>query len=157
MVDQQFEYYYNLYFDDLFRYVMTIVKNEDDTLDIVQETFIKLYQSNQPFDSEAHIKSWLLKVARNRSYNLFKYWYRNKRIVVEDINSFQSETITEQQVMQEVLDLPLKYRESIYLFYYEGYKIDEIASLLNISSNTIKTRLSRARALLKGVVSNEPD
>ncbi|HHX52508.1 MAG TPA: RNA polymerase sigma factor [Erysipelothrix sp.] len=155
MNQRDFEKYYNMFFDDLFRYVLTIVKNEEDTKDILQETFIKLFKSNDVFASDQHVKSWLLKVSRNASTNIFRHWYTNKRIEVTDFSSFQSDLNDDHKVLQEVFDLPLKYRQVIYLHYYEGYSIKEVSNLLNKNESTIKTQLSRARERLKGVLNNE--
>lgn len=155
MENQRFEHYYQCYFDDLFRYVLTIVKNEEDTKDILQNTFLKLYEHNQSFESDQHVKSWLLKVANNSSKNLFKHWYKNKRIEVDDFNSFKSAPISERKHLQQVFDLPLKYRQVIYLFYYEDLTIQSISELLNRPESTIKTHLSRGRELLKGVLKDE--
>jgi|LFRM01.1.fsa_nt_gb RNA polymerase sigma-70 factor (ECF subfamily) len=155
MNQRDFEKYYNMFFDDLFRYVLTIVKNEEDTKDILQETFIKLFKSNDVFASDQHVKSWLLKVSRNASTNIFRHWYTNKRIEVTDFSSFQSDLNDDHKVLQEVFDLPLKYRQVIYLHYYEGYSIKEISNLLNKNESTIKTQLSRARERLKGVLNDE--
>jgi RNA polymerase sigma-70 factor (ECF subfamily) len=155
MNQRDFEKYYNMFFDDLFRYVLTIVKNEEDTKDILQETFIKLFKSNDVFASDQHVKSWLLKVSRNASTNIFRHWYTNKRIEVTDFSSFQSDLNDDHKVLQEVFDLPLKYRQVIYLHYYEGYSIKEVSNLLNKNESTIKTQLSRARERLKGVLNDE--
>ena len=155
MNQRDFEKYYNMFFDDLFRYVLTIVKNEEDTKDILQETFIKLFKSNDVFASDQHVKSWLLKVSRNASTNIFRHWYTNKRIEVTDFSSFQSDLNDDHKVLQEVFDLPLKYRQVIYLHYYEGYSIKEVSGLLNKNESTIKTQLSRARERLKGVLNDE--
>ena len=154
MNQRDFEKYYNMFFDDLFRYVLTIVKNEEDTKDILQETFIKLFKSNDVFASDQHVKSWLLKVSRNASTNIFRHWYTNKRIEVTDFSSFQSDLNDDHKVLQEVFDLPLKYRQVIYLHYYEGYSIKEVSGLLNKNESTIKTQLSRARERLKGVLND---
>lgn len=156
MKREEFEHYYQFYFNDIFRYVLTITKNEDETLDIVQNVFMKLFQQEQNFLNSQHVKSWCLKVAHNESINLFKQWYRNKRVEVEDFNSFVgAQTSHNDSLLQQVFNLPLKYRQVIYLFYYEGYSIKEISNLINVSENTIKTRLSRGRDALKGVLKDE--
>ncbi|HHX52176.1 MAG TPA: sigma-70 family RNA polymerase sigma factor, partial [Erysipelothrix sp.] len=74
---------------------------------------------------------------------------------VTDFSSFQSDLNDDHKVLQEVFDLPLKYRQVIYLHYYEGYSIKEISNLLNKNESTIKTQLSRARERLKGVLNDE--
>lgn len=155
MERNQFEVYYQKYFDDVYRYVLTILKNDEDTKDVLQDTFLKLYQSNQEFESDQHVKSWLLLVSNNATKNIFKNWYKNKRVNVTDLNSFQTVATNDYQYLQDVFDLPLKYRQVIYLYYYEGYKLSEIAQLLNRNESTIKTQLSRGRDLLKGVLTNE--
>ncbi|MPM86860.1 hypothetical protein SDC9_133952 [bioreactor metagenome] len=68
---------------------------------------------------------------------------------MENIEHLPFEDPTESEVMRAVLDLPAKYKDAIYLYYYEGYSADEIARFLHQSSNTVYSKLHRARAMLK--------
>lgn len=138
------------YKDDIFRAALVITKNIDDAEDVMQETFIAYMKYVTEFESDAHIRAWLIRVAVNKAKDLVKtYWNRN----TEGLNEFLSETSfvrpEDRTLVDAVLSLPAKYREIIYLYYYEGYSIREIADIYSMSENTVKSRMARGRKRLK--------
>lgn len=151
-VNKKFIGLYDDYSNDVLRLAFSFTKNIFDSEDIVQVVYIKLYKELEKNNNQEFNKNWLLKVTANECKNNLKLAYR-KKVVLNDelilgvakLNS--TEKIDE--VSKEILKLPLKYRNVIYLYYYEGYKINEIANILNKSSGTIKTLLSRGREKLK--------
>src|SRR5690606_26525529 len=111
-------------------------------------------------------KTWIYRITVNKCKDYLKSWsyrniyYRDKLQSFFKGSSHSSESkflVSEEneELFQKVLALPTKLRESIILYYYEGFSIDEIAELLAIKSNTVKTRLHRARATLKVTLEEE--
>ena len=118
MTEQQFTPLARRYMDTIFRLAFHYTRSQAEADDITQEVLIKLYRTDKAFESEDHVKHWLLRVTINAC-------------------------------KKAVLALPAKYRIPIYLHYYEDYSCDEVAALLHIPGATIRTRLRRARAMLK--------
>ena len=115
--------------------------------DIINNVFMKLSEKMPKFKSEEHKKAWLIRVTINFSKNMnMSAW--NRKVVTLDEN-MEFETKEESDVFSVVCDLPQNYRTVIYLYYYEGYKVEEIAKLMSSTSGTIKTWLYRAREILK--------
>lgn len=145
----KFDKIFDLYSKDLFRLIFSYTLNVSDSKDILQETFIKYYQKMDSLpDDVLEIKKWLIKVAVNKSKDYRKCWKRN--IVDLDDNRI---ILTNSETNLEMLDLlnkiDKKYRIPIYLYYYKGYKVSEISTILKVSESAIKMRLSRAKKILK--------
>ncbi|AWE07949.1 hypothetical protein DCE79_11360 [Lysinibacillus sp. 2017] len=123
--------------------------------DVVQEVFIHYFKTYTQFDGRASIKTYLTKMTIHKSIDYLRSWTSRKRIVAKLFGQKQTTTyefeahVEQSELMKQVLQLPLKYRESILLFYYEDMTTLEIAALLSVSENTVKTRLKRAREQLK--------
>ena len=135
--------------DMIYRVAYSWTKNSDDANDVTQDVLIQLYKSNKKFESDVHIKNWLIKVTVNQCKMLFRTpWSK-----MEDISNY-AETIgfedeSHLDLFFAVMKLDKKYRVPLMLFYYEGYSTKEISSFLGISEKTISTRLFRAKAILK--------
>lgn len=146
---------YNSYSNDVLRLAFSFTKNIFEAEDIVQSVFIKLYQELKK-DSKKDIgKKWLLKVTANESKNSFKTAWRKKVILQDEVlqNEVDLKTTLENDRLSDaLLKLSLKYRNVIYLYYYEGYKIEEISEILNLKSSTVKTLLSRGRKKIKNLL-----
>lgn len=138
---------FDKYSDTVYRVALTRTKNVENAEDIFQEVFMKLSEKDPKFESEEHIKAWLIRVTINMTKNLHSSSWNQK--VTSLTEEFKFETEEESNVFEIVNELPQNYRTVIYLFYYEGYKTKEIAKILNKSEGTIKTWLFRARDCLK--------
>lgn len=135
------------YSDMVYRVALTRCGNVENAEDVFQNVFMKLSEKMPKFKSEEHKKAWLIRVTINFSKNInMSAW--NRKVITLDEN-MEFETKEESDVYSVVCDLPQNYRTVIYLFYYEGYKVDEIAKLMSSTSGTIKTWLYRARDILK--------
>lgn len=146
----------NLYGDTVRRICMVHLKNYSDTEDIFQTVFLKYILSSTVFKNEEHEKAWFIRVTINACKDLLKSFFRNNTVSLDEALPLAAETTEEnREVLEAVLALPLKYREVIYLHYYEGYSAVEIGELLNKNINTIYTRLSRAKKLLKDALGGE--
>lgn len=122
--------------------------NRADAEDVMQEVFLRLVRHRPDFDSEAHARAWLLRVASNCANDLFRLpWRRREEPLEEDMSA--PEEPGEGSVTEAVLSLPARYRIPIHLYYYEGYSVAEIADITGKSEGTIKSHLFRARTLLR--------
>jgi len=144
------------YSEMLYRLAFAKTGNSHDAQDIVQETFLKLVRSQKTFNDEEHRKAWLIRVTVNAGKNLNLSAHK-RRNVGDDGNRPEAgkndENLslieTKAVVYPAVMALPEKYRTIIHLFYYEDMQIEQICRVTGLGRNTVKSRLHRARALLK--------
>lgn len=136
------------YSDMVRRICFMYLKNEADVEDIFQNVFLKLLQRKTKFNSEEHEKAWLCKVTFNQCKDFHKSFFRKNTCSIENLE-IPTEDKIEVDVLHEVLSLPQKYRNVIYLYYYEDYSVQEISKILGRNENTIHTHLRRAKAILR--------
>ena len=126
------------------------VFNKSDAEDITQEVFIKLMKNIGIFASEEHMKAWIIRVTINLSKDYNKsFWNKNTTSIDEELKYYNKET---QDTFKEIEKIKPEYRNIIYLYYYQGYKINEIAEILSMNSNTVSSYLTRARKELKNIL-----
>lgn len=126
------------------------LKNYHDTEDVFQEVFMKYILHESAFDNDEHEKAWLIRVSINACKDTLKSYFRGKTSSLDELAPSQAAISEDQgEILNTVLRLPSKYKDVIYLFYYEGYSAKEIAGLLNKNENTIYTWLSRGREQLR--------
>lgn len=148
---EQFTALAQKYMDMIFRVAFSYLKSREDADDVVQNVLLALYRAKKPFQSEAHLKAWLVRVAVNESKKLLRSpWRRRADVPIEDL----AETLAFEQpedgaLFAAIMALETKYRAVIVLYYYEGYSIAETARLLGVPAATVGTRLARARQRLK--------
>lgn len=138
------------YSDTVRRICVLYLKNNADTEDILQTVFLKYALSNAVFENEIHEKAWFIRVTINACKDLLKSFFYSRTVpldVLEDLAAEMPPDYTE--VLAAVLELPSKYREVIYLHYYEGYSAPEIGKLLRKNVNSVYTLLNRGREMLK--------
>lgn len=139
-----------VYSDTLLRVAFHNLKSIADSEDIVQEVFIKLINSKKAYISDEHLKAWLIRVTINLTKDFFRSsWHRKVVPINEDMDFLAPE---EKDVMEEIFQLKKDERNIIYLYYYEGYKIEEIAEIMRKSTNTISSKMQRARKKLKTII-----
>jgi len=130
----------------VYRVSYMYVKNPADAEDMLHNVFLKLIGSGMSFESEEHEKAWLIKTAQNVCKDYLKSaWYRRTAIS----ESVPAPEHAHDDVLQQVLALPEKYRTPIYLYYYEDLKTAEIAKILGKPDSTIRGILRRGRNILK--------
>ena len=136
---------------------MARTRNIETSEDVYQEVFLRLARKMPEFESEEHKKAWLIRVTINCSKSILNSSFIKHRADLDENLSF--ETPERHDIYYAVLNLPIKYRTVIHLYYYENYSIKEISKILQLNENTIKSRLSRARQKLektvKGGIENE--
>ena len=136
--------------DRLFSIAYTVCQNRKDAEDAMQDTMIRYSCAKKEFESEEHIKAWLIRVVINRAKDIrSSFWRRNQANWEEEMASLPFEEPEDSRLFEAVMQLEEKYRIVVHMFYYEDYDIKEIAHILKCPSGTVKSRLSRARALLK--------
>ncbi len=146
------------YRDNLFAVAFHVCKNAADADDIVQETFLQYYVAKKEFDSEAHIRAWLIRVAVNKAKNVNRSFWRQHKVPLEEyMESLVFETQKEETLFETVMKLPQKYRIIIHLYYYEDYSVREIGEILSLKESNVKVRLSRGRKLLKEALKEDWD
>ncbi len=138
------------YADMIFRVAFQNVKNKADAEDILQDVSLALLTKDAPIYDENHIKSWLIRVTLNKCKNFHKSAYRTKTEPLSDyIGLYEKE---DKELFEDIMSLPKNYRNALYLFYYEGYSIEEIAKLLKKKPSTVGSWLHRARKKLKSII-----
>lgn len=135
------------YADMVYRIALTRTNNKQDSEDIFQEVFLRVTKKIPVFENKEHEKAWIIRVTINCSNTLLTSSWKRKTEQLEE--NIEFETKERHDVYYEVAKLSKKYRTVIYLFYYEGYKINEISKILNTNESTVKTWLARAREQLK--------
>ena len=151
-VQQLIERYQN----SLYAAAFNTCQNQMDAEDVVQETFVQYYTSRKEFESEQHIRAWLLRVVINKARNINRtFWKKNKCSLEDYIETLTFPNSQSRDLFEEVMKLPDKYRIVIHLFYYEDYSVREIADILKLSESNVKVRLSRGRALLRDSLKEE--
>ena len=148
------------YGQEILQLAFSYVNNKVVAEDLTQDIFVKCYKNLHTYSGNAKLRTWLWRIAINHCKDFHRSWYhRNVVIAGEELpNNGTKKELVEQTVIQReeddellsaILTLPIKYREVIYLFYYEERAIKEIAAVTDTGVNTIKTRLRRAKELLK--------
>jgi len=157
MTDNELEYYIRSFRKNVYNAVLCYVRNPCDAEDITQDTFVKLYTHSGDFNDDEHVKAWLLRCAINESKNLLRsHWYRFSAPLeaAGDLPYFDRPD-NDDELLKVMRKLSRNNRIALYMYYYEGYTLDEIASILGISPNTVSSRLHRGRQQLKGLLSGE--
>ena len=135
------------YFDTVYRLALSQTQDTQRAEDVLQEVFLRYIKTDKIFESDEHIKAWLIRVTINCSKSIFlSSWHKKTVPLTEDIPFEMPE---EEEVYTVVAKLPRKYRTVIHLFYYEDLSIKEIASYLKIKETTVKSQLHRAREMLR--------
>ena len=146
---------YNRYFDMVYRVSFSYLKSAADTEDAAADVFAKLIKNGVRFKDAEHEKAWLLRTTINTCKDFLKHWWR-KREDISDYESLHSDSsIYVDETLKAVMELPPRYKDVIYLYYYEGYSTEEIAGILRKPHSTVRNHLMEARAYLKGVLEHE--
>ncbi|MBR2715830.1 MAG: sigma-70 family RNA polymerase sigma factor [Ruminococcus sp.] len=126
------------------------LKNMNDAEDCFQNTFVRLYQKSPEFSDEEHLKAWLIRVAINECTS---YIRKNRRTV--SLSECKEQAVEfphdDTDISWALMQLEDKYREVLFLYYIEKYKVNEIADIVGRKPNTVKTLLSRGREKLRTI------
>lgn len=148
------------YGDTIWRIALNYTRSAPDADDVTQNTLLRCLRADKRFESEEHLRSWVIRVAVNES----KRWLANpwRRLMCSACqpDAAPAATLDPQQraLYEALLALPQKYRIPLYLFYYEDRTAAEIADLLGLSVSGVTTRLARGRSKLKETLKGaDPD
>lgn len=154
------------YSNDVLHLVFSYVKNRTTAEDLTQEIFIKCYEKLDQFNNKSSIKTWLYRIAINHCKDYLGSWHYRKLNFNDKFLDYlpsKSKHVEEEiiskdvanSLMSAVMDLPVKYREVVFLHYYEELSLANISKITGVNSNTLKTRLKQARELLKNKMKKE--
>ena len=153
-----------IYLPDVYRYLLWIVHDSNTAQDIAQEAFVRAWQNLKKFDSARPFKPWLLRIARNCAYDHLRRkeiipfshlseaeeYYVRQTVDTAPQPATHAHNLEQAEHVQAMLDrLPVKYREVLMLHYLEELTTPEIANMLSLNHETVRTRLRRARALFR--------
>ena len=138
------------YSDMIRRICLYQLKNATDTEDVFQTVFLKYLLYPKSFDSPEHEKAWFIRVTLNACRDHLKSLFRRHTLPLEELGEEVAAIPPEQhQVLDAVRALPTKYKDVIYLHYYEGHSAAEIGNLLGKKENTVYSLLARGRTMLR--------
>ena len=140
------------YGDDVYRFAYSFTRHAADAEDVCQSVFCRLAEGRTELEPGKE-KAWLLACAANAYKNRFRFLKRWQSLPLEEAADVPGGNGGE--VLEAVLSLPEKYRAPVHLYYYEGYSQGEIADILGLRLTAVQTRMQRARAMLKEVLSDE--
>ncbi len=150
MDTREYEQLLTLYLDSVYRVALSGCSNKADAEDVVQNTFIKLWERQEPFEDLEHARKWLIRVAVNECHSLWRTPWRKRISYLEELASEPSFSMKERSdLYYAVKELPVKYRQVVHLYYFEEYSVKEIAEMMKLSETAVQTRLQRARQKLK--------
>ena len=154
MTEQEFCEQYAKYKNTVYSVIFSYVQNAEDTADLLQEVFLKLYSTDTNFTDDEHRKAWLIRVSVNMCKNHLRAIKNRKNVVLEEDIPYYDQT-SDNELLGVILELPEKYRIPIHLFYYEDYSIKDIATVLDLPESTVKIHLKRGREKLSKILKKE--
>ena len=149
--NQLFDTLYRKNVNTVYNVAMSFMKNPSEAEDITSDVFVQLLESGMHFTDEGHARAWLITVTRNRCKNQLKHWFRRGRAAEEIMEQIPvSDSDGElREVMQALYALPERYRLPLLLFAVEGYSVHETAQMLKMNESTVRTRIARAREMIR--------
>lgn len=154
MDENDFQKAWEEYHDMLYRLAVTMTKNMDTAMDVVQEVMLRLLRHKGSFESDEHLKAWLIRVCINRCRDFLRLpWLLKEKEL--DPRLYACMEKNDRKVMEEIMILDPKYRSIIYLHYYEGYSFRELSKLMGLSESAVRMRAKRAREILRAELEEE--
>lgn len=132
----------------VYKVCYSYMRNAPDAEDAVQNVFMKAINARQCFQSEQHEHAWFVRVAANHCKDLLRASAR-KSVPLDEAPEPVDRGYERDSALDAVLALSPKYKDTVYLYYYEGYTADEIARMLGRNASTVRSHLSEARSILR--------
>ena len=145
------------YADMVRRLCLIHVKNQADSEDVFQTVFVKYVLSSAVFENDEHEKAWFICVTINACRDLLRSFFRSRTVPLEELIDLPAEESDTKEVLGAVLELPEKYRDVVYLHYFEGYTALEIGQLTKKNVNTVYSLLTRSKKLLREKLGGDED
>ncbi|MCL2487213.1 MAG: sigma-70 family RNA polymerase sigma factor [Oscillospiraceae bacterium] len=137
----------------VFRLAFSYTACRADAEDCCQEVFLKLYRVKTDFADDEHIRAWLITATRRQCIDLFRSFWKKRVTVTGELAAVRDEE--SRGVLESVMRLPKNQRDVVYLHYYEGYAVKELARMLGAGESAVKQRLNRGRQALKALLEQE--
>ena len=158
MTDEAFARAARTWGDTIYRVAYHALGSPHDAEDVMQTVLLKLYEYKKEFESEEHMKHWILRVAVNESRRVLRSFWRRTSVPLEEWReTVAPEDPAKAEVLEAVMALEPKYRLAVYLYYYEGLSVAETAAAMKANVSTVQTWLLRARARLRKELSQEEE
>ena len=151
MTDEQRTLAVERWGDMVWRLALARTARVPDAEDVFQEVFLRFFRHEDRLESDEHRKAWLIRCTVNRANSLWSAPWRRRCVPLETAAQIGVED-EYREVYAAVLSLPAKYRAVIHLYYFEGLSVTEMAKTLNLPEGTVKSQLSRGRALLRDML-----
>ena len=149
------ERFVRLYADMILRISILYLKQRQDAEDICQDVFLKLMLLDKDFESDEHEKAWIIRTTINTCKDHLRKSVFRKTVPLDEVKERDTSVIPESDLLEKCMKLPEKYRISLFLHYYEGYRVSEIASMMGKRPNTVSAYLSRGKKKLKSMLDRE--
>ena len=156
-----FECILSFYEKAVYNYCLRILKNPHNATDVTQDTFIKVYTHRKTIDPSKNIKTWIFTIATNTTYDFLRAKKRKNEISLDENNetNSSSEAYYPKEGIVSDVDKALEqinpeYKNVLLLFYQQGFQYQEIADILEMPINTVKTHISRGKEQLKDKLKN---
>ena len=143
------------YADTILRISYMYLKQTTDAEDICQDVFVKLLSRDPSFENPEHEKAWIIRTTINLCKDHLRTGFWKRAVDLDLAMEIPSPETPDSGLLEQVMALPKNYRVSIYLHYYEGYPVKEIAAMLGKSENTISAWLKRGRNKLKSQITDQ--
>lgn len=141
--------------DMVFRVAYTYLRDAADADDVIQDVFYKLLTSEKSFETDAHLRNWLVRVTVNECRSLFRRPWRRVEDIEAYANQLQMPSEGHVHMFTAVMRLPERYRVPLVLHYYGGFSTEKVAEMLGVPGATVRTRLARGRARLKTMLEGD--
>lgn len=156
LTEQEFHQIADRHLDMVYRLALNWLRSPADAEDAAQNAMLRLWRTDTQFQGEDHLKHWLVRVTVNECKRIALHPWRKRSLPLEEA---AGEPVFDDpdrgELFRAVMDLPEAYRVPLYLYYYEGYSVSEVGELLGLKAATVETRLGRARAQLKTMLTEE--
>ena len=143
------------YLDMVYRIALNWFKAPADAEDAAQNVMLRLWRTDTAFQGEEHLRRWLARVTVNECKRISCHPWRSRTVSLEGCGETAFDGQEQRELYQAVMDLPARYRVPLYLYYYEGYAVDEVGEIMGLNPSTVQTRLARGRAKLKTMLTEE--
>lgn len=148
MMNEEFDEIIKKYTPVIYRFAYINLKSKLDAEDVVQEVFLKLMMNKKPFNDEEHLNNWIIRTTINLCKNLRKSAWRRKVVPLND-DTIELQTEEQYKIFYDLDCLDEKLKIVVQLFYFEDLSTERISKILGITEENVRTRLYRARKILK--------
>lgn len=155
MTEQEYALAVERHLDMVYRIALNWFRAPPDAEDAAQNVMLRLWRTDTDFQSGDHLRRWLVKVTVNECKRISMHPWRSRTVPLESCAGPVFEDREKQELYDAVMGLPGKYRVPLYLYYYEGYAVNEVGELLGLKPSTVQTRLARGREKLKTMLTEE--